>query len=210
MLTLERPRRKAVKPAKRCYGPSANGVQMTPREFDRADFERGWQYELVNGVLIVSPTQDLSERDANEHLGSWLRNYREGHPQGQTLDFTVFDHDIETGDNRRRADRAIWTSLGRLPCKNDTPTIVVEFVSGTRRDCIRDDETKRDEYLAVGVREYWVFDRFARTLTVWTIKNGRKHKRVLRDDQTYSTPRLPGFVLAIGRLIELANRWSDE
>ncbi len=209
MLTLDRPRRKTTKPTVPCYGPSANGLQMTPREFDRGDFERGWRYELINGVLIVSPSPVLNERDPNEELGHILRTYQEHHPQGSALDLTVNEHDVETGDNRRRADRAIWAGLGRLPRKNETPTITVEFVSGSRRDWVRDYKTKRDEYLNAGVQEYWIFDRFAQTLTVWT-KNGRRMKRVFTADQTFSTLRLPGLVLGLRRLFDLANRWGDD
>lgn len=209
MLTLDRPRQKTTKPTVPCYGPSANGLQMTPREFDRGDFERGWRYELINGVLIVSPSPVLNERDPNEELGHILRTYQEHHPQGSALDLTVNEHDVETGDNRRRADRAIWAGLGRLPRKNETPTITVEFVSGSRRDWVRDYKTKRDEYLNAGVQEYWIFDRFAQTLTVWT-KNGRRMKRVFTADQTFSTLRLPGLVLGLRRLFDLANRWGDD
>src|SRR5262245_34632432 len=133
MLTLDRPRRKATKPVVPRYGPSANGIQMTPREFDRADFERGWRYELVNGVLIVSPAPVLNERDPNDELGRILRNYQDFHPEGKALDLTVPEHDVETADNRRRADRAVWCGLGRRPRKNETPTITVEFVSSARR-----------------------------------------------------------------------------
>jgi hypothetical protein len=67
----------AIKRAKRTIGPQCNGVLMTPSEFDRADFEDGWRYELISGVLIVSPIPSLSERDPNEELGRWLRNYQE-------------------------------------------------------------------------------------------------------------------------------------
>ena len=209
MLTLDRPRRKPAKPTVPRYGPSANGFQMTPREFDRGDFERGWRYDLINGVLIVSPSPVSNERDPNEELGRILRNYQEYPPQGSAMDATLSEHDIETGDNRRRADRAIWCGLGRLPRKNETPTIVVEFVSRSRRDWIRDYETKRDEYLDAGIHEYWIFDRFAETLTVWT-KNGRRSKRVFHADQTLSSSRLPGLVLGLRKLFDLANRWSEE
>ena len=55
--------------------------------------------------------------------------------------------------NRRRADRVIWTGLGRVPDpEKDIPSIVVEFVSKRRRDALRDYEAKRDEYLAAGVQ----------------------------------------------------------
>ena len=192
------------------FGPTDNGRVMSPREFDRGEFERGWRYELVNGVLIVSPAPVANERDPNEELGHILRTYQEHHPQGAALDATLAEHDVETADNRRRADRAIWTGLGRLPRKNEVPTIVVEFVSKTRRDWVRDYETKRDEYLDAGVQEYWIFDRFAQTMTVWTHKGGRRSKRAYAADETLSTPRLPGLVLGLRKLFDLASRWTDD
>ena len=29
------------------FGPASNGISMTPAEFDRAEFETGWRYELI-------------------------------------------------------------------------------------------------------------------------------------------------------------------
>ena len=37
-------------------GPRSAGLLLTPAEFDRARFREGWRYELINGVLVVSPT----------------------------------------------------------------------------------------------------------------------------------------------------------
>ena len=54
-------------------GPESNGMSLTPWEFDAAEFEVGWRYELVNGVLIVNPPPSVKERDPNEELGRWLR-----------------------------------------------------------------------------------------------------------------------------------------
>ena len=36
----------------------------------------------------------------------------------------------------------------------------MEFVASGKRNIKRDYEEKRDEYLALGVSEYWVIDRF--------------------------------------------------
>ncbi len=37
-------------------GPHWNGAHLTPEEFDACDdWEPGYRYELINGVLIVSP-----------------------------------------------------------------------------------------------------------------------------------------------------------
>jgi Uma2 family endonuclease len=190
-------------------GPESNGILMTPREFDRAEFVAGWRYELINGVLVVSSTPLRNERDPNEELGRMLRNYQENHPQGSVLNATLSEETVVTGKNRRRADRVIWAGLGRLPRKSDPPTIIAEFVSSGRRQQERDYKTKRKEYLAL-VKEYWIFDRFERIMTVFVRQGGKIKKRVVRANEEYRTDLLPGFVLPLARIIALANRWTDE
>jgi Uma2 family endonuclease len=197
------------KPA-RIYGPDSAGIMMTPREFDRAECVEGYRYELINGVLVVSSTPSLNERDPNQALGRWLLNYQEEHSQGSSLDFTIHEHIVNTGRNRRRADRVIWAGLGRLPRRNETPTIVAEFVSEGKRNIERDYETKRDEYMAIGVQQYWIFDRFEHTMTVYQARGRRPRKRVLRGNQIYTTDLLPGTELPLAALFALADRWPSE
>ena len=50
-------------------GPRAAGMLLTPQEFDRALFKEGWRYELINEVLVVSPSPSRNERDPNERAG---------------------------------------------------------------------------------------------------------------------------------------------
>ena len=192
------------------FGPASNGTMVTPREFDRAEFEDGWRYELYNGVLVVTPLPLLNEADPNEELGRLLRNYQKDHPEGKALDVTFQERIVKTGDHRRRPDRVIWAGLGRLPRRDEAPTIVVEFVSGRKRDRERDYEIKRDEYLDLGVKEYWVIDRFMHTMTVLTRRRGRNRGQVIAKNQTYQTDLLPGFELLLGPLFELADRWTDD
>jgi Uma2 family endonuclease len=191
------------------FGPDSAGTLMTPREFDRAEFVEGWSYELIHGVLIVSPPPLENERDPNQQLGYWLLTYQDAHPQGWSLDATLPEHTVKTAHNRRRADRVIWAGLGRRPRKGERPTIIVELVSGGKRDRKRDYEEKRDEYLAVGVQEYWIIDRFQRTLTVYTRRGTRIQKRVIKEKQIYTTELLPGFELPLSRLLACADRWPE-
>jgi len=189
-------------------GPQSNGMSLSPWEFDAADFEPGWRYDLVNGVLIVNPPPALAERDPNEELGHRLRTYQDAHPQGDALDFTVSEQTVHIGPHRRRVDRAIWAGLGRLPYEDETPTITVEFVSEGRRDRQRDYQIKRDEYRSAGVREYWIFDRFTRQLTVHRFARGKTTTKVLAENDTYRTPLLPGFELPLAALLALMDRWG--
>jgi hypothetical protein len=110
-------------------GPELAGTLMTPDEFDAVEeWDEKYVYELIRGVLVVSPSPLAMERGPNGVLEHWLGKYQEEHPQGAALDATLSEHTIHTPDSRRRADRAIWTGLGRLPHPNrDVPSIVVEL-----------------------------------------------------------------------------------
>jgi Uma2 family endonuclease len=194
----------------RKFGPDAAGTLMKPREFDRANFVEGWRYELINGVLVVSPFPLENERDPNEELGYLLRVFRDTHQQGSCLNGTLFEHTVKTLRNRRRADRVIWAGLGRPPRKGELPTIIAEFVSAGKRDRQRDYEEKRDAYMEIKVQEYWVIDRFKRIMTVFFQRGGKTQKRVIRENQTYTTDLLPGFELPLPRLFAVADRWPEE
>lgn len=198
-----------MKTSTRPFGPESNGILMRPLEFDRARFVEGWSYELINGVLVVAALPSENEVDPNEELGYLLRSYKEYHPEGAALDATLPERIVRTGRNRRRADRLIWAGLGRKPKRRETPTIVAEFVSGRKRDRERDYEVKRAEYMAIRVKEYWIIDRFERSMTVFFRSGGRTKKRVLREDEVYRTDLLPGFELPLARLLALAN-WPEE
>ena len=186
---------------------SSSGVSLTPAEFDAAEFEEGWRYELIHGILVVSPPPPRRERDANEELGRWLRNYQESHPQGSALDATFPEETVITPTERRRADRVIYAGLGRDPLEGEVPAIVVEFVSAGKRNLLRDYQEKRDEYLAAGVREYWIIDRFARCLTVHRRFDASDSQQVVREGETYATTLLPGFELRLDELLQRSDRW---
>jgi Uma2 family endonuclease len=138
-----------------------------------------------------------------------LRHYRDRHPKAKTLDATLGERIVETGDNRRRVDRLIWAGLGRVPRRGEAPTIVADFVSRRKRERVRDYETKRDEFLAINVKEYWLLDRFQRIMTVFTPRTGKVHRRVIREHQVYRTTLLPGFELPLDQLLAQADRWSS-
>jgi Uma2 family endonuclease len=170
----------------------------------------GWRYELINEVLVVSPIPSRNERDPNEELGYSLRAYKEFHPQGSTLDATLAEETIETERNRRRADRVIWAGLGHLPDPNETPTIIIELVSKGKVNQQRGYIVKRAEYREIGVKEYWIIDRFSRTMTVCIFAADRDQEHVIAADQTYATTLLPGYELPLRRLLELAERWGKK
>lgn len=199
----------------RPLGPPDAGIPMTLDEFDEAEYEKGYRYELIHGVLVVTPPPAEGERDANEDLGRWLRNYQDDHEHGECLDLTLPEHNIRTGDHNRRADRAIWVGLGRTPRtrgrydRRDMPAIVVEFASSRPADQRRDYDEKKIEYRDAGVKEYWIFDRFRRTLTVYYWRGKRWTKKTISAKEDYATPLLPGFELSVAKLLAVSDKYLD-
>jgi Uma2 family endonuclease len=196
-------------------GPRDAGIPLTLDEFEEAEFVEGYRYELIHGVLVVSPPPLEQERDSNEELGHWLRNYRESHPEGKALDLTLPEHNIRTRLQNRRCDRAIWTGLGRKPRTRgpvrmrDLPSILVEFPSSRPADQRRDYEEKRIEYRDLGIVEYWIVDRFKRTMTVYTWRGKRWVKKTMKEGERYTTPLLPGFEVDLGRLLAISDSYDE-
>lgn len=188
-------------------GPDSNGMLLLPAEYDAIeDCDRGYRYELVNGVLVVLPLPGMGERSPNDELGYLLRSYRDNSPESSAFDGTAPEQTIECGGNRRRADRAIWVGLGDdFDPDRQIPTIAIEFVSASSRDWRRDYIEKRAEYAAAGVKEYWVIDRFEREMTVFR----GEQVLVVAADGVYETPLLPGFTLPLAKLLERAERPSS-
>ncbi len=193
-------------------GGHSNGMLMTPEEFDTAtDFDELYTYELIHGVLIVSPPPGESERDPNDELGNLLRVYKSGHPAGSALDKTLPEQYVHLSNGRRRADRVIWAGLGRIPVpRTNVPAIVIEFVSNRQRDRVRDYEEKRQQYLAIRVQEYWIIDRFQRIMTVFSGRPGPSEpaEQVIKENEVYRTAVLVGFELPLARLLKLADDWA--
>jgi Uma2 family endonuclease len=198
-------------PSKVRLGPESAGVLMTPEEFDAVtDFVESFNYELIHGVVVVTPMSSRSERSPNELLGIWLYMYQQQHPAGQCLVDTLYEDYVQTRSNRRRADRVIWVARGghRPEPSRDIPTVVVEFVSAGKAAFHRDLVEKRDEYLDAGVAEYWVVDRFRRLLTVFALEKGAAAERQVRENEVYRPALLPGFELPLKELLLAADKWE--
>jgi Uma2 family endonuclease len=195
-------------------GPTSSGLSMSREEFEAIEYddcEPGYRYELINGVVVVSPPPGDAGQGPNELLGHWLWDYQQRHPNGKILDISMMERAVRTKVGIRVVDRAIWLGFGRvIQSKRDLPTIIVEFVSAGKRAWVRDYEEKRVEYQALGAKEYWVIDRFRRTMTVYYQAPVDPAERVVNENEIYTTPLLPGFELPLKQLLQLADQYADE
>ncbi len=198
----------AVAVPKLVLGPESAGLLMTPEEFDAAlDYDENYRYELIHGVLVVSPIPLPQETGPNELLGHRLLMYQESHPQGANLDLTLPQEYVKVRGGRRLADRLIWAGRGYVPDpRRDTASIAAEFVSAGRRNRRRDYTEKRRDYQEAGLKEYWIIDRFQRTLTVIQFRGRKPWSKIILENEVYESPFLPGFQVPLAKLLQAADR----
>jgi len=183
-------------------GPDSAGMLLTPREFDQiVDYDENYRYELIHGVLVVNPIPLAEETGPNDLLGFHLYEYQQEHPQ--RLDYSLPQQYIRVRDGRRLADRLIWTGLGRLPSvRRDVATIAVEFVSAGKRSRRRDYIEKKRDYRRAGLKEYWIIDRFERTLTLVSYRSGKPAEKVFHEKDKCRSALLPGFEIRLKELLK--------
>jgi Uma2 family endonuclease len=89
------------------------------------------------------------------------------------------------------------------------PALAAEVVS--RGSVTRDYQTKREEYLAYGLLEYWVVDPLKRQVTVLARRGDVWSEAVFRDDQVIVSLVLPGFATTVADLwIDVDENDQDE
>jgi Uma2 family endonuclease len=79
---------------------------------------------------------------------------------------------------------------------------VVEVISPGSEQ--RDYVEKREEYLALGIKEYWIVDGYKQQILIVRRVRGKWSERVLGADDIYETKLLPGFRLNCRRVFQAA------
>ena len=82
------------------------------------------------------------------------------------------------------------------------PEIVIEVVSESsgKRDC----EVKPEEYLQLGIEEYWIIDAAKKQMTVLQRWRGQWKPMIVKPPKKYTTRFLPGFALDLRRVLAAA------
>ena len=188
----------------RRIGPADHGQRMTLDEFIDADFEDGWLYELARGVIEVTEVPHPDHGWIVDRLARLFILYDIAHP-GRIV------YRAGCGECRlrlpgmqsdRHPDQAIYLDplpRGRRPWTRWVPHIVVEVVSRGGED--RDYIDKREEYLRVGIREYWILDPARRNLLTLRRAGDVWEEIRVPTRGLYQTPLLPGLEVRPAELL---------
>jgi len=125
------------------------------------------RHELIDGEHVVTPSPNTAHQTISKRVFAALDRYVEKHRCGEVL-YAPFDVKLSP-TTVLVPDLVYFTAERFAHVVNDrhataAPDLVVEILSpGTRR---RDRGRKRAVYDREGVREYWIVDPEARSITV--------------------------------------------
>jgi Uma2 family endonuclease len=161
----------------------------------------GRRHELIDGKHYVTPPPNIRHQRLVQRLARALWAYLDVHPVGELfcvpVDCVMTLFDVVEPDLLVIANDQ--TEIVTSKNLRGAPALLVEINSpGTSR---RDRTEKRDLYAREGVREYWIIDPDANTITVFRrTPEGRfpvvaTLRHITADSLT--TPLLPDFALQL-------------
>lgn len=188
-------------------GPQDHGKPMTLAEFDHAEVQEGYLYELGRGAVIVSDVPGKKHLAAVQALRRALAKYDLSHP-GRIHTLASSNECkllVNRFESERHPDLTIYKSAP--PDSPDIwstwiPEIVIEVVSpGSEK---RDYEEKPEEYLAFGVQEYWIVDPAKERMLVMRRTGGRWANFTFGPIDVCTTPILPKLSLELAPVFQAA------
>ena len=190
-------------------GPADHGRAMTLAEFDEAEFEGGYRYELARGVLEVSEVPHDPHGLIVWFLLGLLRDYERDYPNrifraGGGDAFRLY---LPQMVSARHPDVSVTTQgTPRHRRERRPPSLAIEVVSPGSDARQRDYVTKREEYLAYGLLEYWIVDPFERKVIVLVRDGDTWNERVFAGEQAAEGLVLPGFRIPLPELWAAAEK----
>lgn len=178
--------------------PADHGRRMSLADFEHADGD-GRLYELSRGVVTFMAVPNRRHFRPLNSLKEHIYDYHRSHPGRIHAIMTGAECELiaERFDSERHPDLSLY--LTPEPEIDDSsiwrewlPEIVVEIVSfGSGRDYVE----KREEYLALGIKEYWIIDVAKQEMLVLRRVKGQWREKILHPGDSCTTKLLPGFEL---------------
>ncbi|MEV8375605.1 Uma2 family endonuclease [Kribbella sp. NPDC056861] len=160
---------------------------IEPNTFTLADLDAlpddGSQYELVDGIYLVTPSPSLLHQMAAGEIHYALR--RVCPPQFRVLEAPM-DY-RPTSSSSLQPDVMVASRADAGPQALTLPLLLaVEILSPATRS--KDLVLKRNLYQEAGVASYWIFDPEVEVLTVLELEDGRYVERaVVKGDEVFET-----------------------
>lgn len=179
------------------------GLRMTAEQFFALP-DDGFLYELVNGVVVMSPSPIPRHQAVLIEVIFQLRLFLQSHPSGLILS----EVDVKFSDELVYRPELIYLRNERVPRMREriveAPDVVVEVLSESSRRY--DFETKKDDYERFGVGEDWLIDPHFQLTTFYRLSQG-KFLAARPNEERFASEVIPGFVLDLTKVRQAAERW---
>lgn len=157
----------------------------------------GQRYELAAGELHVATQPHYDHQAVLGEVFAALRDWNGTSRAGRVL----LTPGVVFAEDEAVAPDLVWLRRDRLALLlgddgklHGAPDLAVEVLSPGTQNVARDRETKRAQYGAWGVQEYWIVDRFARTVEVYRLAGDELLlDTTLGGDEALRSPLLQGF-----------------
>ena len=184
------------------FGLEHDGLEVSEADYLDAQFDEPWRYELVEGRLSVLSPNSEEHCDAEEFWIDLLIPYKLANRN--RVQKVVPEAWVRIkGKTYRIGDLGVYLVGERSAIRRPTraPELMFEFLSPGKDAHDRDYLQKRADYHAVEVWEYVVVDPEARTVLVLSHQPEGYHEAALSVEDTYTTPLLPGFAVALAEVL---------
>ncbi len=186
-------------------GPEDQGRIMSLEDFAHAEGRAGHGYELARGRVVVVEVPRVPHALVVQAVHRQLRAYDLAHQGRIYLLAGGSDCALRLPgmQSERHPDAAVYLTsppAGDDPWSRWIPEIAVEVVSPGAEARQRDYVVKREEYLAAGIREYWIVDPEMRSVVALVRDGDRWQEQRRGAGDRHRTGVLPGFELDVAGL----------
>ena len=157
------------------------------------------RYELLDGVLLVTPSQRPLHQRVSKRLQRQLEAYFENEGLGEVfnapVDVILTLHDVVV------PDLVIVTAAPQVTDRaiEGVPAIIVEVLSPSTRT--RDRTLKAERYATLGVPHYWIVDPARKTLECYRLEKGRYGTVLTAESPARMThPDWPGMTIDLAAI----------
>ena len=177
---------------------------MTSADLDKLPDIPGIRYEIIDGELHVSHQPTVGHQYVCTALSAPIHDWNVLTGAGLVLNAPG----LVFADDQDVVPDLVWISSARLLDALDSsghlrlaPEIVVEVLSPGPANELRDRRLKHDLYERRGVLEYWIADWRQHTIEIYgRDSSGLTLSATLGDNDTLTSPLLPGFSVAVSSL----------
>ncbi len=162
----------------------------------------GWKYEIINGVLQMSPPPSVNHQRSSGGLFARMRLYAEDKNLGEVLEapcgVRLPNQPVPVEPDIFFVNKERIGIIGKQYVEG-TPDLVVEILSPSNASYDR--ETKFKLYQEAGVPEYWLVDYEAKTIEIFNlVQEIYTMTGKYTSDDTATSTQLPGFEIMIRTL----------